>query len=92
MTKTKFEVMDECNPLDIPVGPILSMKEIMEDEGLQATGTIEDNDDVTVSIADVTDGEANGPFEFAVTLSGAADQTVTVDYDTMDVEASHRMD
>ena len=40
MTKTKFEVMDICNPLDIPVGPILSMKEIMEDEGLQATGTI----------------------------------------------------
>ena len=40
MTKTKFEVMDLCNPLNIPVGPILSMKEIMEDEGLQATGTI----------------------------------------------------
>ncbi|MEM0943910.1 MAG: formyl-CoA transferase [Pseudomonadota bacterium] len=40
MTKTKFEVMDICNPLDIPVGPILSMKEIVEDEGLQATGTI----------------------------------------------------
>ena len=28
MTKTKFEVMNECNALDIPVGPILSMKEI----------------------------------------------------------------
>lgn len=40
MTKTKFEVMDICNPHDIPVGPILSMKEIMADEGLQATGTI----------------------------------------------------
>ena len=40
MTKTKFEVMDICNPMNIPVGPILSMKEIMEDEGLQATGTI----------------------------------------------------
>ncbi|MGD1923864.1 MAG: formyl-CoA transferase [Paracoccaceae bacterium] len=40
MTKTKFEVMDICNPKNIPVGPILSMKEIMEDEGLQATGTI----------------------------------------------------
>ncbi|MEM7508996.1 MAG: formyl-CoA transferase, partial [Pseudomonadota bacterium] len=39
-TKSKFEVMDICNPLDIPVGPILSMKEIMEDEGLKATGTI----------------------------------------------------
>jgi formyl-CoA transferase len=40
MTKTKYEVMDICNPLDIPVGPILSMKEIAEDEGLRATGTI----------------------------------------------------
>ena len=40
MTKTKFEVMDLCNPLDIPVGPILSMKEIAEDEGLFATGTL----------------------------------------------------
>jgi len=40
MTKTKFEVMDVCNPLDIPVGPILSMKEIAEDEGLYATGTM----------------------------------------------------
>jgi formyl-CoA transferase len=39
-TKTKFEVMEICDPLDIPVGPILSMKEIAEDEGLRATGTI----------------------------------------------------
>lgn len=40
MTKTKFEIMDICNPHDIPVGPILSMKEIAEDEGLFATGTM----------------------------------------------------
>ncbi|MBA3325367.1 MAG: formyl-CoA transferase [Rhodobacteraceae bacterium] len=40
MTMTKLEVMDLCNPHDIPVGPILSMKEIAEDEGLRATGTI----------------------------------------------------
>ena len=32
--------MEICNPLDIPVGPILSMKEISEDEGLYATGTM----------------------------------------------------
>jgi formyl-CoA transferase len=42
MTKTKFEVMETCNPLNIPVGPILSMKEIMEDDGLRETGTIVD--------------------------------------------------
>jgi formyl-CoA transferase len=40
MTKTKFEVMDTCNPMNIPVGPILSMKEIAEDEGLYASGTL----------------------------------------------------
>ena len=40
MTKTKYEVMDLCNPMDIPVGPILSMKEISEDKGLYATGTL----------------------------------------------------
>jgi formyl-CoA transferase len=41
-TKTKFEVMEICNPLGIPVGPILSMKELMDDEGLRQTGTIVD--------------------------------------------------
>ena len=40
MTKTKFEVMDICNPLNIPVGPILSMKEISEEPSLRDTGTI----------------------------------------------------
>jgi formyl-CoA transferase len=39
-TKTKFEVMQICNPLDIPSGPILSMKELAEDASLRATGTI----------------------------------------------------
>lgn len=40
VTKTKFEVMDICNPLNIPIGPILSMKELAEDEGLRNSGTI----------------------------------------------------
>ena len=40
MTKTKYEVMEICNPLDIPVGPILSMKEISEEPALRETGTI----------------------------------------------------
>ena len=39
-TKTKYEVMEICNPLDIPVGPILSMKELAEDAGLHKTGTV----------------------------------------------------
>jgi formyl-CoA transferase len=40
MTKTKFEVMELCNPHNIPVGPILSMKEISEDVSLRESGTI----------------------------------------------------
>jgi formyl-CoA transferase len=40
MTKTKFECMDILNKLDIPCGPILSMKEISEDKSLYATGTL----------------------------------------------------
>jgi len=40
MTKTKFEVMEICNKVDIPVGPILSMKEIAEEPSLRKTGTV----------------------------------------------------
>ena len=40
MTKTKIEVMDSCNPLDIPCGPILSMKELAEEPSLRETGTV----------------------------------------------------
>ena len=32
--------MEICNPLNIPVGPILSMKEIAEEPSLRETGTI----------------------------------------------------
>lgn len=39
-TKTKFEVMDICNPLNIPCGPILSMKELAEEPSLRETGTV----------------------------------------------------
>ncbi len=47
MTKTKFDVMNDCNALDIPVGPILSMKEIAEDPSLRATGTVVEVDHPT---------------------------------------------
>jgi formyl-CoA transferase len=39
-TKTKFEAMDILNKYDIPCGPILSMKEIAEEQSLRKTGTI----------------------------------------------------
>ena len=47
MTKDKFEVMEICNPLDIPVGPILSMKEIAEEPSLRQTGTVVEVDHPT---------------------------------------------
>ena len=40
MTMTKFEAMEILNKYDIPCGPILSMKELAEDQSLRATGTI----------------------------------------------------
>lgn len=47
MTKSKFEVMELCNPLNIPCGPILSMKEIAEEPSLRETGTIVEVDHPT---------------------------------------------
>jgi formyl-CoA transferase len=47
MTKTKFEVMEICNAVDIPVGPILSMKEIAEEPSLRRTGTVVEVDHPT---------------------------------------------
>src|SRR5881398_3418953 len=46
-TKTKFEVMDTCNAVDIPVGPILSMKEIAEEKSLRDTATVVEVDHPT---------------------------------------------
>jgi len=47
MTKNKFEVMEICNKQDIPVGPILSMKEIADEPSLRATGTVVEVDHPT---------------------------------------------
>jgi formyl-CoA transferase len=47
MTMTKFEVMEICNKHDIPVGPILSMKEIAEEKSLRDTGTVVEVDHPT---------------------------------------------
>jgi formyl-CoA transferase len=46
-TKTKFEVMEICNKYDIPVGPILSMKELANEPSLRATGTVVEVDHPT---------------------------------------------
>jgi formyl-CoA transferase len=47
MTKTKFEAMDILNKYDIPCGPILSMKEIADEQSLRATGTVVEVDHPT---------------------------------------------
>ena len=39
-TKTKFEVMEILNPLNVPCGPILSMKDLVEEPSLRETGTV----------------------------------------------------
>src|SRR5438105_15084645 len=40
MIMTKMDVMATINPLDVPCGPILSMKEIAEEPHLRESGTI----------------------------------------------------
>ena len=47
MQHTKFEAMAELNKHDIPCGPILSMKEVAEEESLRATGTVVEVDHPT---------------------------------------------
>jgi formyl-CoA transferase len=47
MIKTKFEAMDILNKLDIPCGPILSMKELAHEQSLRATGTVVEVDHPT---------------------------------------------
>ncbi len=46
-TKDKFEVMNTLNPLDVPCGPILSMKELAAEPSLRATGTVVEVDHPT---------------------------------------------
>jgi formyl-CoA transferase len=40
LTMTKMEVMAILNPLNVPCGPVLSMKELAEEASLRQTGTI----------------------------------------------------
>ena len=47
MTKSKFEVMGILNPLNVPCGPVLSMKELAEEESLRASGTVVEIDHPT---------------------------------------------
>ncbi len=46
-TQDKFDVMRQCNLLNIPCGPILSMKELAEEPSLRETGTVVEVDHPT---------------------------------------------
>ena len=46
-TKTKFDAMATLNPLNVPCGPVLSMKELSEETSLRATGTVVEVDHPT---------------------------------------------
>jgi formyl-CoA transferase len=47
MTKSKFEVMAALNEVDVPCGPILSMKDIYEDKSLYERGFLAEVDHPT---------------------------------------------
>lgn len=47
MTKSKMEVMNTLNKLDIPCGPILSMEELLNEDSLLSTGTVVEVDHPT---------------------------------------------
>ena len=47
MTKSKFEVMAILNPLNVPCGPVWSMKELAEEKSLRASGTVVEIDHPT---------------------------------------------
>src|SRR5690349_3513625 len=47
MSKSKIEAMEILNRYDIPCGPILSMKELAEEQSLRETGTVVEVDHPT---------------------------------------------
>jgi len=42
ITKTKWEAFGELNAINVPCGPVLSTKDLLEDEGLRSEGMIVD--------------------------------------------------
>ena len=47
MTRRKFEVMAILNPLNVPCGPVFSMRELAEESSLRGTGTVVEVDHPT---------------------------------------------
>jgi formyl-CoA transferase len=42
LTRTKWDAFSELNAIDVPCGPVLSTKDLIDDEGLRAEGMIVD--------------------------------------------------
>ena len=42
LTRTKWEAFEELNAINVPCGPVLSTKDLMEDKGLRAEGMLVD--------------------------------------------------
>lgn len=96
MTKSKFEVMEILNPLNVPCGPVLSMKELAEEESLRASGTVVEIDHPTrgkyvsvgnpIKLSDSTTAVERSPL-----LGEHTDQILSevLGMDSADIEAAH---
>ncbi|MDG2077384.1 MAG: formyl-CoA transferase [Arenicellales bacterium] len=95
MTKSKFEVMEILNPLNVPCGPVLSMKELAEEESLRASGTVVEIDHPTrgkyvsvgnpIKLSDSTTAVERSPL-----LGEHTDQILSevLGMDSVDIEAA----
>ena len=96
MTKSKFEVMEILTPLNVPCGPVLSMKELAEEESLRASGTVVEIDHPTrgkyvsvgnpIKLSDSTTAVERSPL-----LGEHTDQILSevLGMDSADIEAAH---
>jgi formyl-CoA transferase len=65
---TKFEAMDQLNQIDVPCGPIMSTRDLIEDESLRARGMIVE-----------VDHPRRGPFKTVGCPIDLSDSTVEVE-------------
>ena len=96
MTKSKFEVMEILTPLNVPCGPVLSMKELAEEKSLRASGTVVEIDHPTrgkyvsvgnpIKLSDSTTAVERSPL-----LGEHTDQILSevLGMDSADIEAAH---
>ena len=95
MTKSKFEVMEILNPLNVPCGPVLSMKELAEEESLRASGAVVEIDQPTrgkyVSVGNPSKlSDSNTTVERSPLLGEHTDQILSevLGMDNADIEAA----